>query len=145
MTVHILKMAVGVESVEHLRHIQSERLSSLKMLGDPPVLRHWTRNKPKRINEIIDGGSLYWIIKGSIRVRQRILKIESRSDIETNKKCGFVLDASVVLTIPRPARPIQGWRYLEEGSAPRDVVESSGSFDEMPEDMAKELRELGLL
>ena len=97
MTVHILKMAVGVESVDHLRQLQAQRLSVQSGAGEPQVLRHWTRNRPKRSDEIVNGGSLYWIIKGNIRARQLITAIERRNEVETTKNCGFVLDPLVVM------------------------------------------------
>ena len=145
MTVHILKMAVGVESVDHLRQLQARRLSALSEAGEPQILRHWTRNRPKRSDEIVSGGSLYWIIKGNIRARQLITAIERRKAVETTKNCGFVLDPLVVSTVLQTARPIQGWRYLEENFVPKDKDSSSETLDDMSEGMAKELRALGLL
>ena len=145
MTVHILKMAVGVESVDHLRQLQAQRLSVQSGAGEPQVLRHWTRNRPKRSDEIVNGGSLYWIIKGNIRARQLITAIERRNEVETTKNCGFVLDALVVSTVLQTARPIQGWRYLETSFVPQDKDSSSETLDDMSEGMATELRVLGLL
>ncbi|MBD88585.1 MAG: lysophospholipase [Rhodospirillaceae bacterium] len=145
MTVHILKMAVGVESVDHLRQLQAQRLSVQSGAGEPQVLRHWTRNRPKRSDEIVNGGSLYWIIKGNIRARQLITAIERRNEVETTKNCGFVLDPLVVSTVLQTARPIQGWRYLETSFVPQDKDSSSETLDDMSEGMATELRVLGLL
>ena len=145
MTVHILKMAVGVESVDHLRQLQAQRLSVQSGAGEPQVLRHWTRNRPKRSDEIVNGGSLYWIIKGNIRARQLIPAIERRNEVETTKNCGFVLDPLVVSTVLQTARPIQGWRYLETSFVPQDKDSSSETLDDMSEGMATELRVLGLL
>ena len=80
MAVHILKMAVGIESVEHLCQVQADRLRRLVESGDPQKLYHWTRNTPRRAEEITDGGSIYWIIKGYIRARQRIISIDRSHD-----------------------------------------------------------------
>ena len=145
MALHILKMAVGVKNVEHLCRVQERRLTTMRDAGDPEVLRHWTRNTPKRADEVIDGGSLYWIIKGYVRARQRILSIERSKDSEVTKKCAFVLDRLVVRTVLRIARPIQGWRYLEPAGAPLDQDQKIIEMVDMPEEMARELRDLGLI
>ena len=145
MALHILKMAVGVENVEHLCRLQTQRLRVMAEAGDPQVLRHWTRNTPKRVDEIQAGGSLYWIIKGYVRARQRIVAIERSKDREASKKCAFVLDPTVVRTLQRSARPIQGWRYLDSGSAPVDEKHNPIESVDIPEEMARELRSLGLI
>ena len=145
MALHILKMAVGVENVEHLCRLQDQRLRLMAEAGDPQILRHWTRNKPKRVDEIQAGGSLYWIIKGYVRARQRIVAIERSKNREGSKKCAFVLDPTVVRTVPRAARPIQGWRYLETSTAPLDETTGFVELGDIPEEMAKELRDLGLI
>ena len=113
--------------------------------GDPKILRHWTRNTPKRADEIQAGGSLYWIIKGYIRARQRIVAIERSKDREASKKCAFLLDPKVVRTLQRAARPIQGWRYLDSRSAPLDEKHNPVESADIPEEMARELRSLGLI
>ena len=100
---------------------------------------------PKRADEVIGGGSLYWIIKGYVRARQRILSIERSKDSEATKKCAFVLDNLVVPTVLRIARPIQGWRYLEPAGAPLDQDQKTMEMVDMPEEMARELRNLGLI
>ncbi len=145
MALHILKMAVGVENVEHLCRLQGRRLRVMAEAGNPQILRHWTRNKPKRAEEIQAGGSLYWIIKGYVRARQRIVAIERSKDREASKKCAFVLDPTVVRTVLRAARPMQGWRYLETSSAPLDEKNDSKELVDIPEEMARELRGLGLI
>ena len=145
MAVHILKMAVGIESVEHLCQVQADRLRRLAESGDPQKLYHWTRNTPRRAEEITDGGSIYWIIKGYIRARQRIISIDRSHDAAVVKKCGFVLDPMVVFTNLHTARPIQGWRYLEARAAPLDKHFRAPELADMPEEMARELQDLGLL
>lgn len=138
MTVHLLKVAVGVESIDHIRQWQASRVRQHGRL------RHVTRMSPRRASEVVDGGSIYWIVKGAIRVRQRILGIE---DVVTpdGRKCGLLLDPDLVPTEPVPRRPHQGWRYLEVGDAPADLGDVAPGLQEMPAEMIAELRELGLL
>ncbi len=142
---HLLKMCVGITSVGHLRDAQAKRLDALHDAGDPALLRHWTRHTPRRADEILDGGSIYWIIAGQIRARQRIIAIERNQAHGTNKRCALVLDSTVVETEPRGARPMQGWRYLNAADAPPDLKLGSDAPDDMPAKLVRELRALGLL
>jgi hypothetical protein len=130
---HLLKLCVGCDSVEDLAQWQRNR---------SPV-EHWTRNHPKRAAEIVAGGSLYWVIKGQVRVRQRIMKLERR-EREDGAWCALVLGRRLTRVRPRLHRPFQGWRYLESEDAPPDLVKGQHS-DELPEKLASELRALGLL
>jgi hypothetical protein len=130
---HLIKLCVGCDSVEDLALWQRKR----------SPLEHWTRNHPKRAKEILAGGSLYWVIKGQIRVRQRIVGLERRED-EEGIWCSIVLGRRLFRLRPRPHRPFQGWRYLEAGDAPPDLRKGEAA-DELPEKLAAELRALGLL
>ena len=144
---HLLKMCVGAGSVDQLRALQGGRLARQAAAGEVPALRHWTRNFPRRAGEIAGQGSLYWIIKGSVRVRQRILALERNEDQAALKRCAIVLDPAIVETRPRRCRPMQGWRYLEPGDAPPDAPRRGSDQAQlrMPAEMADELRALGLL
>ena len=146
MAVHLIKMAVGIESFSHLAHVQKNRLQDLNKDGEAPVLRHWTRNSPTRAEEICAGGSLYWIIKGAIRARQKISSIDKHTSEKSRKRCALVLDTTLVRTELKISKPIQGWRYLDPQAAPKDLlmVANEGNAD-IPMEMARELRELGLL
>jgi len=144
MTVHLIKVCVGISSVQQLRSTQERRL----IAGD---LCHVTKQRPQREAELLDGGSLYWIIKGNIAVRQRITALERLYDGE-GEKCGLILDPELVETELVQRGPHQGWRYLEADDAPRDlrdiVDEANDDEDtegEMSPEMAAELRELGLI
>lgn len=140
MTQHLLKLAVGVDDYDHLSRIQKERL---KREGR---LRHFTRNAPRRREDVLDGGSLYWVIRGVIRARQRLLDIEDGLRREDGAPlCALVLDPGLVRTQPVSFRPFQGWRYLSEEKAPKGLDASAVSTQDMPEEMARELRVLGLL
>ena len=149
MTVHLMKMAVGIESVDHLKRVQKARLAAAREKGGTGDLRHMTRNMPKRADEVVDGGSIYWVIKGYVRVRQRIKGFDWGVGRSGRKRCAIILDPKLVKTELMPQRPMQGWRYLDPDAAPRDLAPGSkdGSKDmpELPPGMAEELRELGLL
>jgi hypothetical protein len=147
MTVHLLKMAVGIESVDHLRAVQRQRLARARREGGTGDLRHLTRNMPKRDAEALDGGSMYWVIKGYIRVRQRLLGFDRVTGEDGRKRCALILDPDLVLTELQPQKPIQGWRYLEPEAAPADSAAGDVPDLEaaMPPDMAAELRALGLI
>ena len=140
MPLHMLKMCVGCDSVEDLAEWQANRL----LRGEPLI--HRTRNFPKRGAEILEGGSLYWIIKGQVRVRQRITALEAVTDGEGGRFCAIHLAPELVRVIHKAARPMQGWRYLAPEDAPidRDPTHKDET-DEMPTGMVKELRALGLM
>ena len=113
----------------------------------PAPLRHAhvTRMTPKRAEDILGGGSLYWVIKGQIGARQRIVGIEPFMDKDGIGRCRLWLDGEVVAVAPRPMRAFQGWRYFEAKSAPQDIDESQPGFAAMPEALRRELAGLGLL
>lgn len=141
---NLIKLAVGIDDVAHLAAVQKSRLAESVAAGNGPRLFHVTRNVPRRSAELLDGGSIYWVIKGKIRVRQRLLDIESDTDGEGRRYCRLMLSPERVETQPWPHRAIQGWRYLPAESAPPDLVRREGE-GELPLEMAAELRELGLL
>jgi hypothetical protein len=138
---HIAKLAVGVRDIDHIRALQADRMRT-----NPP-LRHRTRNFPRRGDEVVNGGSLYWVISGSMLARQRILDIvEDKRDDQT--PCtSFILDPDVVPLIGRPTRPFQGWRYLQPDAAPADLDASvmAPGEDALPVTMRRELRALCLI
>jgi len=138
MAVHLLKMCVGVDSVDQLRQFQAHRLAR----GE--TLRHVTKNKPRRGDEVLAGGSLYWIIRRAIRVRQRIIGFEEVVT-DVGMKCGLLLGNDLVATLPQPRRPHQGWRYLESDAAPDDLDKVADVGNELPPEMLSELRELGIM
>ena len=139
MTVHLLRPAVGIEDLDHFHEVIEAR----KEPGDPPFTYITTRNTPRRAEELCDGGSVYWIIKGQIRARARVLQVEKLEDDNGRSYCNIYLEAKLVLTEPHPRRAHQGWRYLTTADAPADLKE--GDAGDMPADMAMELKELGLI
>ncbi|HXG77747.1 MAG TPA: DUF1489 domain-containing protein [Methyloceanibacter sp.] len=145
MTVHLLKLCVGADTVQELAVWQKERLKSLKRAGKMEELCHRTLQMPRRREEVLDGGSLYWVIKGFVLVRQRVLDLREDKKDDGTACCGIVLDPKLVLTRAHPRRAFQGWRYLEAADAPPDM---QGQLDEaagMPAAMRAELRELRLI
>lgn len=145
MTAHLVKMAVGVDSLDHLREVQAERLRRAREAGGQGALRHLTRNTPRRAEEVLDGGSMFWIIKGYIRVRQRILGFDEAAGRDGRRRCALILDPALVRTELVPHRPMQGWRYMDPAAAPRDVNGDAAADATLPERIAAELRSLGLL
>ena len=145
MTVHLIKLSVGVDDVGHLARLQAGRLADARRRGQPPELKHVTRNTPKKAAQILDGGSIYWVIKGFIRVRQPIIGVEPVPRKDGRSACALVLDPKLVRTEIKSFRPFQGWRYLAAEAAPADAPPSRGSDDDVPAEMAAELKVLGLL
>ncbi|MCB2110064.1 MAG: DUF1489 domain-containing protein [Defluviimonas sp.] len=138
--VHLLKLCVGAESVEDLLDWQRTNPSPLA----DGARRHVTRMWPKRKTEVLSGGSLYWVIKGVILCRQRILRLEEVDRGDGIRRCGIVMDPAVIRTAPAPRRPFQGWRYLDPADAPRDLPQARRADTALPEEMALALAEIGL-
>ena len=137
-------MAVGIESVTHLKKKQSERLKQTGA-GSGNGLYTFTRNVPKQAESLIDGGSIYWIIKKFIRVRQEILSIERHQNDKGKTICAIKIDPALKRVVARRQKAFQGWRYLKEKDAPEDLQSSKYTISEMPSEMVDELRELGLI
>lgn len=145
MTVHLLKLCVGVETVQDLRDWQAERLKRMARAGKAPELCHRTRQTPRRRDEVLDGGSLYWVVKGVILVRQRILDLRTDRKDDGTACCGIVLDPELVGTRPHPRRAFQGWRYLDASDAPADAPLLENGHADIPPGMREDLRELRLI
>jgi hypothetical protein len=146
VSLNLIKMAVGIESVAHLRAVQKRRRATAQGPGGAEVALHRTRFLPRRADEILaSGGSIYWIIRGRVRVRQRIVGFLPGVDADGRRFVHIELDPELVKTVPNPRDPLQGWRYLEEGDAPPDLDDKPEGAEEMPSEMVAELRELGLL
>jgi len=146
MPLHLIKLAVGCDSVKELKGWVAERMATAKKKGLPLRHVHITRMTPKREEELLAGGSLYWVIRGEIAAREKIIAIEPFRDKDGIGRCRLVMQPKVIAVSPRPMRPFQGWRYLTADSAPADLTKSSAaSVASMPEPMRRELRDLGLL
>jgi len=142
---HLIKLCVGCDSVKDLQDWIKEKLKARKAGARKRERNHTTRMVPKRADEIVGGGSLYWVIRGQIMCRERILDIRPFTDKDGIGRCRLVLDPKCILVEPRPRSAFQGWRYLEDKEAPRDLSRAAPGASKMPEQMRRELRELGLL
>ena len=144
MTIHLLRMAVGVESVAKLKQLQTERRVQ-SSTENKSKLYTYTRNIPKRIDELIHDGSIYWVIKKYIKVRQRILGIERHTNDEGRAYCAIQIDPELKQVVPRRQKAFQGWRYLRPEDIPTDLHTSQSKVTNLPSALADELRELGLI
>ncbi len=140
-TLHLVKLAVGARDVADIRDWQATRLAR------EGILAHVTRSRPTRAAELLAGGSIYWVVAGSLCVRQRLLAIEPVTGQDGTAMTRLVLDPKLVTVMPRAMKPFQGWRYLAAEAAPPDVAKTrrAAGEEKLPEAMARALRELGLL
>lgn len=138
MAIHLVKLAVGADDVESLRAWQDWQRAHGPARRAVCGARAW----PKRGAEVLAGGSLYWVIKGVVAVRQRIVEIAPVTD-ERGERCGLYLDATLVRTAPQPRRAFQGWRYLEAADAPADLPEGTHGGADLPDALRRELAAIG--
>jgi len=145
MSLNLIKLCVGCDSVAELSSWIKQRLKQKKARKEKPEHIHTTRMVPKRVDELVDGGSLYWVIRGQVMCRQDLVAIRPFVDKDGVGRCRLVLRPKVVPVEPRLFRAFQGWRYLDSKDAPRDLDRAAPGARNMPEQMRRELRELGLL
>lgn len=144
MTLNLIKLCVGIENAEQLQSHIDRRLKLHEAAGELYEPIHTTRMVPKRKDELLDGGSLYWVMKGQVRARQKLVDIRPFTDGEGISRCHLVMDKELINTRWQPRRAFQGWRYLKPEDAPGDLVEGEGA-DDMPLEFQQELAKLGLL
>ena len=145
MALHLIKLCVGCDSVKELDEWIREKLRDRKKRGLSREHMHKTRMVPKRADELRDGGSLYWVIRGEVMCRQRLLDVRPFVDKGGIGRCHLVLGPEVIETSVQPKRAFQGWRYYPEDDRPRDLHTLGEGIAEMPADLRLELSELGLL
>ena len=138
--IHLIKLCVGAEQVEDLIAWQQ----SARAQGEDGLPRHVTRMRPKRADEILSGGSLYWVFKGAVLARQRILRLDEVTGADGIPRCAIVLDPEVIRTAGATKRPFQGWRYLKPEDAPPDLPKARRGDDKLPPELDAALAELGL-
>ncbi|MFZ1468543.1 MAG: DUF1489 domain-containing protein [Paracoccaceae bacterium] len=137
---HLLKLSVGTDSVEDLADWQDSQAARWPNGCAVHVTRMW----PKREAELLDGGSIYWIIKGVILCRQRLVALERVEGGDGISRCALVMDREILRTQAAPRRPFQGWRYLDPTDAPRDLTQGRINDDVLPEELARALADIGL-
>jgi hypothetical protein len=145
MALHLIKLCVGCDSVSELERWIRKKLKDRRRRGLSPEHMHRTRMVPKRADELCNGGSLYWVIRGQVMCRQRLIDVRPFVDKAGVSRCHLVLQPKLTLVEPRPWRAFQGWRYLEAKDCPRDLDCAAPGAKNMPEQLRRELRELGLL
>jgi len=139
-TIHLIKLCVGAEQVDDLIQWQN----SARAKGADGLPRHVTRMRPKRASEILAGGSLYWVFKGVVLARQRILRLDEVTGADGIARCAIVLDPDIIRTAAASKRPFQGWRYLKPEDAPPDLPKARAGDDKLPPELDAALAELGL-
>ncbi|WP_299415907.1 DUF1489 domain-containing protein [uncultured Sulfitobacter sp.] len=139
--VNLIKLSVGTDNIEQMVAWQAHRAS----LSPDGQYYHQTRMWPKREAEIINGGSIYWVIKGEISARQRIIRLDEKIGVDGIRRCGIVLDHEVIPTVNALKRPFQGWRYLTPQDAPADLSAGHSKEEPLPVELNRALAEIGVL
>ena len=139
-TVHLLKLSVGTENVADLAAWQATKRAQTAD-GLP---RHITRMWPKREDEILNGGSIYWVIKGVILARQSVLRLDDYDSADGIRRCAIVCDKSLIRVAATPKRAFQGWRYLTTEDAPEDLSDGRQSEESLPPELSKALAAIGV-
>ena len=140
--IHMVKLCVGVSSIEELESYRNERAHWWDADYGEEVHVHRTRTMPKRAAEMEGKASIYWVIAGVIGVRQPILRLAQFTDAEGKNYCDIIMSPDMVRTVPYPKRPFQGWRYLPPADAPPDLAANG---NEGAEEIARDLARLGLI
>jgi len=137
---HLIKLCVGIDSIEDL--IAWRARNNPK--GLESLSQHVTRMWPKRADELLNGGSLYWVIRGTIQARQRIIALNEAIGQDGIRRCAIVMDPEIIRTAPVPKRPFQGWRYLQVADAPPDLRAQRASEDRLPHELSRALADIGV-
>lgn len=140
-SVHLIKLSVGTETVEDLAAWQGTRAART----DDGLPRHVTRMWPRRETDVLNGGSIYWVIRGVVQCRQRVLRLDERIGADGIRRCAIVLDPAIVRTQGALRRPFQGWRYLGIDDAPPDLPNGRAEEEPLPVELNRALAEIGVL
>jgi len=135
--INLVKLCVGANSVEDL--------AAWIAASGGRERAHTTRMRPKKEAQLLNGGSLYWVIKGVIQARQRVLRLDEVIGPDGIRRCNIVLDTNLIRTENAARRPFQGWRYLLPEDSPRDLPKARASDSDLPPEMAQALAEIGLV
>jgi len=142
---NLVKLCVGISAIEELQAHIDFRVEQKRAKGQSTEQIHTTRMVPKRTEPLLDGGSLYWVIKGNIQVRQILCDIRPFRDAEGIRRCDLVMEPRLIPTLWQPRRAFQGWRYLTPEDSPGDIVSNSDDAMNLPANLRQELANLGLL
>ncbi|MEL6586165.1 MAG: DUF1489 domain-containing protein [Pseudomonadota bacterium] len=138
---NLIKLSVGSDSIEDMAAWQA----SARAKGPDGLPRHITRMWPKREAEVLKGGSIYWVVRGVVQCRQRVLRFDEVQGADGILRCAFVLQPEIIRVLPSPKRPFQGWRYLKPEDAPADLDPAQRSEEPLPQDLSLALAEIGVL
>lgn len=138
---NLQKLSVGTENVADLAAWQATKRSQTEKDFLP---RHVTRMWPKRVDEVLAGGSMYWVIKGSLLARQRIVRFDEYNSADGVRRCAIVLDPELIRVVPTIKRPFQGWRYLKPEDAPMDLPKGREEEEPLPAELSAALAEIGI-
>lgn len=145
MALHLIKMAVGIQSIEEFQARQQKYCQQAGLKPGADLLIHTTRNFPKRRDEILKGGSLFWVFQKRIQARQKIIDLKELVDNEGGRRCGFILETKLIPVEKFPRKAFQGWRYLTGEDAPADIKGDHDAIEKMPPAMRQDLLELCLI
>ncbi len=138
---NLVKLSVGTSSIDDLIAWQTSRRAQ----GGDGLPRHVTRMWPKRADELLDGGSIYWVIQGVLQCRQRILRLDEVIGQDGVRRCAIVLDPEIIRTATAQKRPFQGWRYLPGADAPVDLSRARNDEDALPPGLSAALADIGVI
>ena len=138
---NLIKLSVGSESVDSMIDWQATKRAQ----GEDGLPRHVTRMWPRREAELLQGGSIYWVVQGLVQCRQTILRLDEVIGSDGIRRCAIVLDPEVIRTATARKRPFQGWRYLPGSDAPPDLPTHRQSDDTLPADLSAALADIGVL
>jgi hypothetical protein len=139
-TVNLLKLSVGIDSVEHLQTYRAR----IRKEGGPKQPRHITRMWPRREAELLNGGSIYWVIKGVILCRQKVLRLDEVIGEDGIRRCAIVMDPEIIRTQNVVRRPFQGWRYMDVADCPADLAKGNSAQDDLPPELMTALADIGV-
>lgn len=141
MTIHLQKLSVGSESIQTLSDWQAHVVARRVEQGLSAHHVHVTRMFPKRKEALLEGGSIYWVIKGNIICRNRIAALEETTK-QGRRACAILMDPELIPVMPVPRRAFQGWRYLQAGDEPADLTGVEQGAD-LPAAFRAKLIEIG--
>ena len=139
-TVHLLKLSVGTDDVADLAAWQADRRAQT----EDGLPRHITRMWPKRADEILNGGSIYWVIKGVILCSQPILRLDEYIGGDGIRRCAITCKPGLIRVAATPKRAFQGWRYLPVTDAPADLPAGRQHEEALPPELSKALAAIGV-